>query len=81
MKVLRIDNQGISNNAVYKDLESLRKQLCDYHSIDWQEGIEEDSEDYIDIYSLSLEEILEHGDWSYQYITNTEAKQYEDYRN
>ena len=36
MKILRVDKQGVLNGAVYNDLESLRQDLCDYHSIDWQ---------------------------------------------
>ena len=80
MKVLRIDNQGVLNDAVFKNLEDLREQLCDFHSIDWQEGIDEDDEDYIDIYSLTLEDIMEHGDWSYMMITDKDADEYEDKR-
>ena len=80
MKVLRIDRQEVLNNAVYKNLEDLRQGLCSYHSIDWQEGIEEDDKDYIDIYSLSLEDIMEHGEWRYEWITNKQAKEYNDNR-
>jgi len=80
MKVLRIDNQGVLNDAVFKNLEDLREQLCDFHSIDWQEGIDEDDEDYIDIYSLTLEDIMELGDWSYMMITDKDANEYEDKR-
>ncbi len=80
MKVLRIDRQGVLNNAIFKNLEDLRKELCSYHSIDWQEGIEENDKDYIDIYSLSLEDIMEHGEWDYEWITDKEAEEYEDKR-
>lgn len=80
MKVLRIDNQGALNNAVYKNLEDLRQDLCSYHSIDWQEGIEKNDKDYIDIYSLSLNEIMDNGEWSYEWITNKQAEEYEDKR-
>ena len=80
MKVLRIDNQGVLNDAVFKTLEDLREQLCDFHSIDWQEGIEKDDKDYVDIYSLSLDEIMDHGEWHYKWITNKEAEEYEDKR-
>lgn len=80
MKVLRIDNQGVLNDAVYKNLEDLRQELCHYHSIDWQIGIEKDDKDFIDIHSLTLDEIMDHGEWSYEWITEEEAKQYEDKR-
>lgn len=80
MKVLRIDRQEVLNNAVYKNLEDLRYELCSYHSIDWQEGIEEDDKDYIDIYSLSLEDIMEYGEWRYEWITNKQAEEYNDNR-
>tara|TARA_R110002020_G_scaffold53200_1_gene149106 strand:- start:3688 stop:3942 length:255 start_codon:yes stop_codon:yes gene_type:complete len=75
MKVLRIDNQNVLNDRVYENLEDLRLQLCDYHSWDWQIGIDKNDKDYIDIYSLSLEDIMEHGEWDYKMITNKEANQ------
>ena len=80
MKVLRIDRQGVIYYAVFKNLEDLRKDLCSYHTIDWQEGIEKDDKDHIDIYSLSLEEIMEHGEWDYKWITNKKAEEYDDHR-
>ena len=36
--------------------------------------------DYIDIYSLSLEDIMEHGEWRYEWITNKQAEEYNDNR-
>tara|TARA_X000000368_G_C23054578_1_gene723245 strand:- start:3183 stop:3404 length:222 start_codon:yes stop_codon:yes gene_type:complete len=72
MKVLRIDNQDVLNGAVFKNLEDLREQLCDFHSIDWQ------GDD--DIFSLSLHEIMSHGDWDYMMITDKDADEYEDKR-
>lgn len=72
MKILRIDRQGVLNNAVYNNLESLRDDLCSYHSIDWC------SDD--DIYSLTLEQIMDHGDWEYEEITDEQAKEYTDHR-
>ena len=75
MKVLRIDNQNVLNDRVYENLEDLRLQLCDYHSWDWQIGIDKNDKDYIDIYSLSLEDIMEHGEWTYKMIANKEANQ------
>ena len=80
MKVLRIDNQGVLNNTIYKNLEDLRQELCSYHSIDWQCGIEKTDKDYIDIYSLSLEDIMNHGEWDYEWITNKQAEEYTDRR-
>ena len=75
MKVLRIDNQGVLEGRVYETLEDLRYQLCDFHSVDWQVELDENDEEYIDIYSLTLEEIMYHGDWSYQMITDEEANE------
>jgi len=78
MKVLRIDNQCRDNETVYNSLEELRLQLCDFHSVDWQECLDENDPGYKDIYSLSLDEICSHGDWSYKIISNQEAKKYEE---
>ena len=78
MKILRIDSQGVFDDRVYDSLEDLRLQLCGYHSWDWQIGIDKNDKDYIDIYSLSLIDIMDHGEWSYQIITNEEAKQYQE---
>ncbi len=78
MKVLRIDNQGVLNNAVFKNLEDLRQQLCDYHSIDWR-GVDKNNND-IDIFTLTLEQIMDYGEWNYEWITEEEAEQYEDKR-
>ena len=78
MKVLRIDNQGVLNNAVFKNLEDLRQQLCDYHSIDW-EGVDNNNND-IDIHTLTLDQIMDYGGWDYEWITEEEAEQYEDKR-
>ena len=41
MRILRIDPQGCLNGTVFKNKEHMRLALCDYHSIDWQEGLEE----------------------------------------
>lgn len=80
MKILRVDKQGVLNGAVYNDLESLRQDLCHYHSIDWQLGIDENDKDFIDIHSLTLDEIMDHGEWEYEKITDEEEKQYDDHR-
>lgn len=74
MKILRICRQG-GDVRVFENKEELRKQLCNFHSIDWQEGIDKNDKDYIDVYSLSLDDIMEHGEWSYKEITDEEAKE------
>jgi len=66
MKILRICRQG-GDATVFENKEELRKQLCDFHSIDWDSKT--------DINSLSLEEIITHGDWDYKKITDEEAKE------
>ena len=78
MKVLRIDNQGVLNNAVFKNLEDLREQLCDYHAIDWR-GVDKNNND-IDIFTLTLQQIMDYGEWDYEWITEEEAKEYDDKR-
>ena len=80
MRILRIDPQGCLNGTVFKNKEHMRLALCDYHSIDWQEGLEETDPNYIDIFSLTFDEICNHGEWDYKYITNKEALDYEDNR-
>ena len=80
MRILRIDPQGCLDDTVFKNKEHMRLALCDYHSIDWQEGMEKTDPDYIDIYTLTFDEICDHGDWDYKYITNQKANEYEDDR-
>ena len=67
MKILRIDNQGCCNYAVFGCLEDLRQQLCEFHSIDY-EGDDEQS-----IFDWTLDVILDWGDWSYEIISDEEA--------
>ena len=77
MQVLRIDTQGVCEDRVYDSYEELRLQLCDYHSVDW-EGVDDDNND-LDIFTLTLDEICDYGDWEYKLITNKEAEQYEEH--
>jgi len=77
MKVLRIDNQNCCKPIVFNNLEQLRKQLIDFHSIDYDNHFDE-GEEYKPIKDFTLEKILSWGDWSYEWITNEEAKQYEE---
>ena len=76
MKVLRIDPQGVVTNAVFNNLEDLRLQLANFHSLDWQEGIEPTDPDYVDIYSLTLDELIDHGEWRYKWISEEDAEGY-----
>ena len=59
------------------NLEQLKEQLIDFHSIDYDDHFDED-EEYKPIKDFTLENILSWGDWSYEWITNKEAKQYEE---
>lgn len=77
MKVLRIDNQNCCDPRVFDNLEQLKEQLIDFHSIDYDDHFDED-EEYKPIKDFTLQNILAWGDWSYEWITNKEAKQYEE---
>ena len=68
MKVLRIDLQGAFKDMIFNSREELRLQLCDYHSSDW-EGVDDNDND-IDIFTLTLDEICDYGEWSYKIIDN-----------
>lgn len=72
MKVLRIDNQT-EDRTVFNNLEELRLALRDFHSLEWNE--DDDNNKSID--SLSLQDLCDHGDWSYEIISDEDAKQYE----
>ena len=72
MKVLRIDNQT-EDRTVFNNLEELRLALRDFHSLEWNE--DDDNNRSID--SLSLQDLCDHGDWSYEIISDKNAKQYE----
>ena len=72
MKVLRIDNQT-EDRTVFNNLEELRLALRDFHSLEWNEN--DDNNKSID--SLSLQDLCDHGDWSYEIISDEDAKQYE----
>ena len=74
-KILRIDLQGTFNDVVFDDIEQLRLNLCDFHSIDWECVDEKDNE--IDIFSLALDQIMDYGEWGYQVISDEQAKDYE----
>lgn len=67
MKIRRIDNQGACESREYDSLEELREDLCSFHSVDWYG--ERDDVTKKDIYSLTLEEILDYGDWKYEIIS------------
>ena len=72
MKVLRIDNQT-EDRTVFNNLEELRLALRDFHSLEWNE----DDDNCKSIDSLSLQDLCDHGDWSYEIISDKDAKQYE----
>jgi len=70
MKVLRIDLQGAFRDMVFNSLEELRLQLCDYHSVDW-EGVDDYNND-LDIFTLTLDEICDYGEWDYKILDTKE---------
>ena len=57
----RIDNQGCCQDRLFRTKEAMRLQLIDWHSVDW-------SDEKIDIFTLSLEDILDIGDWSIEEV-------------
>ena len=79
MKYLINDNQipgrNFGDSAVFDSKEDIRLQLCDFHSIDW-EGLNADDSER-DINSLTLNEILDYGEWSIEEISDEEAKKIE----
>ena len=74
-KILRIDLQGTFNDVVFDNKEQLRFALCDFHSVDWDCVDENDNE--IDVFSLTLDQIMDYGEWGYQVISDEQAKDYE----
>lgn len=50
-----IDNQGMIETRSYKNEEEALKYLHDFHSIDW--------EGEANIYDMSLNFMLDYGDW------------------
>ena len=76
MKILRIDNQDCCSLAVFNNLDELRKQLIDFHSIDYDDHFDE-NEKYKSIEDFTLQEILNWGDWEYKIITDKEAEEIE----
>ena len=76
MKILRIDNQDCCSLAVFNNLDELREQLIDFHSIDYDDHFDE-NEKYKSIEDFTLQEILNWGDWDYKIITDKEAEEIE----
>lgn len=62
----QIYGREFADGAVFLCKEEIRKQLCDYHSIDYNGVNEDDSEK--DIFSLSLQDILEYGEWEIEEV-------------
>jgi len=71
MQVLRIDLQGVCRDMIFNSLEELRLNLCSYHSVDW-EGVDNDNND-LDIFTLTLDEICDYGEWDYKIINKNKA--------
>jgi len=66
MKYKILDNQTggrcFADGETFDSLEKIREQLASYHSIDW-EGVDS-NDNPIDINTLSLEDLLDYGEWS-----------------
>ena len=76
MKILRIDNQDCCSLVVFNNLNELKEQLIDFHSIDYNDHFDE-NEKYKPIEDFTLQEILNWGDWDYKIITDKEAEEIE----
>lgn len=72
MQVERIDLQGAFDTNIFNSLEELRLMLCTYHSWDW-EGVDDNDND-IDIFTLTLDEICDYGEWDYKIINKKKGK-------
>ena len=66
MKILRIDHQHYFPEEIFDSLEELRLWLCTYHWSDWA-GVDDNDND-IDIFTLTLDEICDYGEWEYKII-------------
>ena len=71
MQVLRIDYQHYFPEEIFDSLEELRLWLCSYHDADWN-GVD-DNDNEIDIFTLTLDEICDYGEWGYKIINNNKA--------
>ena len=74
-KILRIDLQNAFPTETFDSSEELRLNLCSYHSVDW-EGVDDNDND-IDIFTLTLDEICDYGEWDYKEITLKKLNTYE----
>jgi hypothetical protein len=74
-KILRVDLQEVFNDVVFDNKEQLRINLCGLHSVDWDCVDENDNE--IDVFSLTLDQIMDYGEWGYKVISDEQAKNYE----
>ena len=71
MKVLRICEQGVFDNLAFNSLEELRDYLRELHS--YGVSCDEDAES---INNLSLDELCDVFEWSYQIVSDEEAEPY-----
>ena len=72
MKLLRIDRQGAFSYQIFDNKKELREYLIDLHTNDMA-----NDEDRKALKEWSLDEVCEMFDWDYEWITNKEAKEYE----
>jgi len=62
----QLEGREFANGHLFRSKEEARQELCSYHSIDWT-GVNDDDTPK-DIDTLSLDEILEYGEWSIKEI-------------
>lgn len=72
MRVLRKCEQGVYDDMLFNSLEELRDYLRELHS--YNVNSEEEAES---INSMSLEDICDFFEWSYEFISEEEAESIE----
>lgn len=69
-KLIDRQNVGTFSKLIFSSKEEVREQLASYHSVDWS-GVNDDDTPK-DINTLSLNDLLEYGDWELVELTKEE---------
>ena len=65
-KLLDTQHMGTFKNIIFNSKEDVREQLASYHSVDWTEEN--------DINTLSLDDLLDYGEWELLEVFNNFIK-------
>lgn len=71
----QIPGRYFADGELFNTKEQVRKQLCDFHGIDWN-GETQDGKP-LDINTLTLDEILEYGGWKLEEVKFSVAERLE----